>query len=106
MARSRVLTSNAEGGKEASGHESPVAKSETLLAGVEGQVAVGALGVMVRRGHARTGSVEATLGDQRGGGAGSGAGEHLDNSISLLIGVSVGINWAHTVIMMCGRWTT
>lgn len=59
---------------------------------------------MVRRRHARAGSVEATLGDQRGGGAGSGAGEHLDNSISLVIGASIEIDWAHTVNMMCGWW--
>jgi hypothetical protein len=46
--------------------------------GVEGKVAVGALRVVVRRGHASAGGLETSLGDQRGRGTGSGAREHLD----------------------------
>lgn len=70
-------TSNAEGSEETGGHEGPVTNAEPLAAGVEGDVAVGALGVVVRRGHASAGGLEASLGDQRGRGTGSGAGEHL-----------------------------
>lgn len=70
--------SDAEGGEEASGHEGPVAGAEPLAARVEGQVGVGALGVVVGRGEAGSGCVESTLGDQLGGGAGGGAGQHLD----------------------------
>lgn len=44
---------------------------------VERKVGVWALGVVVRRGHARARGVEGTAGDQRGRGTGSGAGEHL-----------------------------
>lgn len=71
------LTGNAKGSEEAGGHEGPVAGAEPLAARVEGQVGVRALGVVVRRGHARAGGVEASAGD-RGGGASGGAGEHLD----------------------------
>lgn len=45
--------------------------------GVEGEVGVRALGVVVRRGHARARGVERPAGDQRGRGTGGGAGEHL-----------------------------
>lgn len=70
-------TSNAEGSEEAGGHEGPVGGTEPLAAGVEGNVAVGALGVVVGRGELGARSVEASLGDQRGRGTGSGAGKHL-----------------------------
>lgn len=72
-----VRTGNAEGSEEASGQEGPVADPEPLAAGVEGDVGVRALGVVVRRGEAGAGGVEASAGDQGGRGAGGGAGEHL-----------------------------
>lgn len=70
-------TGDAEGGEEASGGESNELQGESTLVGVEGKVAVRALRVVVRRGHARARGVEGTAGDQRGRGTGGGAGEHL-----------------------------
>ena len=69
-------TSNTEGGAEAGDHEGPEANTEPLAPRVEGKVAVGTLGVVVRRGHARVGGVEATAGD-RGGLATGDGGDHL-----------------------------
>lgn len=71
------LTSNAKGGKEASGHECPVAGAKPLAVRVKRQVGVGALGVVVGRRETGAGSMESTAGDQRGRGASGGAGEHL-----------------------------
>lgn len=67
-----------EGSEETGTHEGPETNAEPLAAGVEGDVAVGALGVVVRRGQTSAGGVEASAGDQRSGGAGSGAGQHLE----------------------------
>lgn len=76
-AAGRVLTSNAEGGHEAGDHESPVAGAEPLAVRVEGQVAVGTVGVVVGGRETGAGGMESTAGDQRGRRAGGGAGEHL-----------------------------
>lgn len=78
----KTLTSNTEGREEAGGHEGPVSDAEPLALGVEGDVGVGTLGVVVGRGEAGARGVEAALGDQGGRGAGGGAGEHLGWSIS------------------------
>ena len=79
-------TSNAEGSEEAGGHEGPVSEAEPLASGVEGDVAVGALGVVVGRGHAGAGGLETSLGDQRGRGTGGGAGEHLQRRVNGQLG--------------------
>jgi hypothetical protein len=70
--------SDAEGGSEAGEDEQEHLETEALLAGVEGEVAVGTLGVVVGRGHASASGVEASAGDQRGGGTGGGGGDHFD----------------------------
>jgi hypothetical protein len=76
-------------------HESPVLEGETLLEGVEGQVAAGALGVVERAGELGAGRLEAAAGDEgRGrGGAESGTGEHLGGSAEGAIGVDSSVLW-------------
>jgi hypothetical protein len=76
-------------------HESPVLEGETLLEGVEGQVAAGALGVVERAGELGAGRLEAAAGDEgRGrGGAESGTGEHLGGSAEGAIGVGSSVLW-------------
>lgn len=80
----KARTGDAKGRQEASGHESPVSNAKPLASGVEGDVGVGTLGVVVRRGHASPSGVEASTGDQGGRRAGGGARQHLrKRSISL-----------------------
>lgn len=72
---------NAEGGEEAGNHVQPVSDGEELGLGIEGQVGVGTLGVVVGRGHARAGGVEHAAAHDVGharAGAEDGLRRHLD----------------------------
>jgi len=77
--RTRQRTGNAERRKEPNEAEGPILPGEALLAGVEGQVGVGALGVVVGRGEANARGGEGAAGhDGLGGGTDGGAGgDHL-----------------------------
>jgi hypothetical protein len=69
-------------------HEAPVLEGKALLQRVEGQVAAGALGVVVGAGELGAGALEAATGDAgRGhGGAEGCTGEHLETSAGNAIG--------------------
>lgn len=70
-------TGDQERGGEAGSAVAPEQEGEALLLGVEGDVGVGALGVVVGGGHLGAGGVEASTPSDLGGRADSGAGEHL-----------------------------
>lgn len=72
-------TSNQEGSTKANGAVAPEQKREGLGLGVEGDVAIRALGIVIRRGHLGPGGVEASAASDLGGRADGGAGEHLDS---------------------------
>ncbi|RYC63438.1 hypothetical protein CHU98_g2762 [Xylaria longipes] len=81
-------TGDAEGREETGDAVEPVADGEEARLGVEGQVRVGALGVVVGRRQTGAGGVEGTAadhgGDARAGAGEGGLGRHLGWPISFL----------------------
>jgi hypothetical protein len=77
----------------------PELDRKALLQRVKGQVATGALRVVVGAGELGAGRLEATAGDGGWvrGGAESCTGEHLERSARASIGVSVGVLWRYVV---------
>lgn len=86
-------------------HEAPVPEGKALLQRVEGQVATGALGVVVGAGELGAGRLEAAAGDERGAGGGAEGctGEHLGTWSAGGGGPQLAANWAYFG-EGCGRW--
>ena len=78
---------------------SPELEDEALLQRIKGQVASGALGVVVRAGELGPGGLEAAAGNDHGGlgGAESCTGKHLGRSAGNSIGVLGSVLWRRVV---------